>query len=135
MQSLCPKDTSGDTHLICFICIQYLSAKQLLCLVIFYAGQNPLQSGIMPRRWRHANIISAQLVVVTQRTPAPVYNAVAVSRDRAGLQTPWPSAAADSAMIDFSFMMVIINIVVDVNWPDISGEIHPVYFYIIYCFL
>ena len=30
----------------------------------------------------HADIISAQLVVV----PAPVYNVVAVSRDRAGLQ-------------------------------------------------
>ena len=28
----------------------------------------------------------AQVVVVTQRTPAPAYNAVAVSRDHAGLQ-------------------------------------------------
>ena len=28
----------------------------------------------------------AQVVVVTQRTPAPAYNTVAVSRDRAGLQ-------------------------------------------------
>ena len=28
----------------------------------------------------------AQVVVVTQRTPAPAYNAVAVSRDRAGFQ-------------------------------------------------
>ena len=28
----------------------------------------------------------AQVVVVTQRTPAPAYNAVAVCRDRAGLQ-------------------------------------------------
>ena len=28
----------------------------------------------------------AQVVVVTQRTPAPAYNAMAVSRDRAGLQ-------------------------------------------------
>ena len=28
----------------------------------------------------------AQVVVVTQRTPAPVYNTVAVSRDHAGLQ-------------------------------------------------
>ena len=47
----------------------------------------------------------AQVVVVTQRTPAPAYNAVAVSRDRAGLQCrgrfsrphwlaiPWPSLA------------------------------------------
>ena len=28
----------------------------------------------------------AQVVVVTQQTPAPAYNAVAVSRDHAGLQ-------------------------------------------------
>ena len=28
----------------------------------------------------------AQVVVVTQRTPAPAYNAMAVSRDHAGLQ-------------------------------------------------
>ena len=28
----------------------------------------------------------AQVVIVTQRTPAPAYNAVAVSRDHAGLQ-------------------------------------------------
>ena len=28
----------------------------------------------------------AQVVVVTQRTPAPAYNSVAVSRDHAGLQ-------------------------------------------------
>ena len=82
----------------------------------------------MPRRWRHADIISVQLVVVTQRTPAPVYNAVAVTRDRAGLQTPWPSAAADSAMIDFSFTTVIINSTVDNPWHDISGEPHPIYF-------
>ena len=45
------------------------------------------------------------------------------------------AAAADLAMIDFSFTMVIINPAVDINWPNISGEIHLVYFYIIYCFL
>ena len=45
----------------------------------------------------------AQVVVVTQRTPAPAYNAMSVSHDRAGLQrrgrlsrphqftTQWPS--------------------------------------------
>ena len=52
--------------------------------------------------------ILAQVVVVTQRTPAPAYNAVAVSRDHAGLQqegqharphrltTPRPSVYAAS---------------------------------------
>ena len=38
------------------------------------------------------------------------------------------AAATDSAMSDFSFTMVIINPAVDINWPNISGEIHPVYF-------
>ena len=42
---------------------------------------------------------------------------------------------ADSPMIYFRFTMVIINSVVDNYWPVVSGEIHPVYFYIIYCFL
>ena len=36
---------------------------------------------------------------------------------------------ADSAVTDFSFTGVIINSAVDNFWPDISGEIHPVYFY------
>ena len=45
------------------------------------------------------------------------------------------NATAGSPMIDFSFTMVIINSVVDNFWPDILGEIHPVYFYITYCFL
>ena len=43
--------------------------------------------------------------------------------------------AAHSLVIDFSFTMVIINSVVDNFWPDILGEIHPVYFYITYYFL
>mgnify|MGYP005837664821 CR=1 FL=1 len=44
------------------------------------------QGGVIPRRWRHAKRYLAQLVVLTQRIPAPAYNAVGVSRDRAGLQ-------------------------------------------------
>ena len=43
--------------------------------------------------------------------------------------------AADSAMVDFSFTMKIINSAVDNYWPNVSGEIHPIYFYITYCFL
>ena len=67
----------------------------------------------------------AQVVIVTQRTPAPVYNPLAVSRDRTSLQrrgrfsrphrfkTPrlknLSAPAADSVVIDFSFTMVIIH--------------------------
>ena len=67
----------------------------------------------------------AQVVVVIQRTTAPAYSVVAVSRDRTGLQrrnrfshphrfkTPWlknlSAPAADSAAIVFSFTTVIIN--------------------------
>ena len=40
--------------------------------------------------------------------------------------------AADSAVIDFSFTVMIINSAVDNFWPDISGEINPVNFYILY---
>ena len=43
--------------------------------------------------------------------------------------------AANSDVIDFSFTVVIVNSAVDNFWPNISGEIHPVYFYITYCFL
>ena len=51
----------------------------------------------------------AQVVIITQRTPAPAYNAVVVSRDSVGLQrrgrllrqrwltTPWPSLATTPA--------------------------------------
>ena len=42
---------------------------------------------------------------------------------------------ADSPIIYFHFTMVIINSAVDNYWPDVSGEIHPVYFYVMYCFL
>ena len=44
------------------------------------------------------------------------------------------SPTADSAVIDFSFTMVIINSAVDDFWFNISSEIHPVYFYITYYF-
>lgn len=54
------------------------------------------------------------------------------------LITPRPAhlsaPAADSGVIDFSDTVVIINFAVDNFWPDISGEIHSVYFYITYCF-
>jgi len=60
----------------------------------------------------------AQVVVVTQRTPAPAYN-----------------ATIGSPVINFSFTAVIINSAVDNYWPDVSGEIHPICFYITYCFL
>ena len=40
--------------------------------------------------------------------------------------------AADSAVIGFSFTVMIINSAVDNFWPDISGEINPVNFYILY---
>ena len=33
--------------------------------------------------------------------------------------------AAESAMIDLSFTMMIINSAVDNYWPDASGDIHP----------
>ena len=35
-------------------------------------------------------------------------------------------------MIGFSFTVMIINSAVDNFWPDISGEINPVNFYILY---
>ena len=55
----------------------------LVCNIV-YAGQLFMtKSDIIPRRWRHANIL---VVMVTQRTPALAYNTVAVSRDHAGLQ-------------------------------------------------
>ena len=73
------------------------------------------------------------------------------SRVRAGLQRggqlarphrftkPQPThlstSVADSLVIGFNFTIVIINSAADKFWLNISGEIHPVYFYIIYCFL
>ena len=51
------------------------------------------------------------------------------------LTTPRPAhlsaPTADSVMINFSFTVMIINSAVDNFWPNISGEIHPVYFYYI----
>ena len=38
------------------------------------------------------------------------------------------NAVANSAVIKFSFTMVIINSTVDNPWHDTSGEIHPIYF-------
>ena len=35
-------------------------------------------------------------------------------------------------VIDFSFTVVMVNPAVDINWPDISGEINPVNFSILY---
>ena len=52
------------------------------------------------------------------------------------LTTPRPAhlsaPVADSAVIDFSFTVMIINSAVDNFWLDISGEINPVNFYILY---
>ena len=44
-------------------------------------------------------------------------------------------SVADSLVIGFNLAAVIINSAVDNYWPDVSGEIHPICFYITYCFL
>ena len=44
---------------------------------------------------------------------------------------PAYNATADSVVINFNVTVVIINSAVDNFWLNISGEIYPVYFYII----
>ena len=85
----------------------------------------------------------AQVVVVTQRTPAPAYNAVAVSRDRAGLQrrsslsrpcrfttrrttclsAPIYNAAASSSVGAASDVAVVL--VVHLSWPGLHQHTGP----------
>ena len=95
---------------------------------------------------------STQVVVLTQRTPAPAYNVVTVSRDRTGLQrrgrlshphrfkmlrsTHLSAPTDDPPVIDFNFTVVIINSAVDNFWHDTSGDIHLKYIllaHIIFC--
>ena len=58
----------------------------MVCNVVYAGKLFITKSDIIPRGWRHANIFWHRWSSLTQRTPAPAYNAVAVSRDRAGLQ-------------------------------------------------
>ena len=85
----------------------------------------------------------AQVVVVTQRTPAPAYNAVAVSRDRTGLQrrgrlsrprrlttrrTTHPSAPVYNATADSSVCAasdVTIVFTVRLSRPDLHQHTRP----------
>ena len=52
------------------------------------------------------------------------------------LITSWPvhlsAFVTNSVVIDFSFTVMMINSAVNKFWPNISGAIHPVYFYILY---
>ena len=89
----------------------------------------------------------AQVVVVTRRTPASVYNAVVISHDRTGLQrrgrlsrphrfkmprpTDLSAPAADSTVIDSSFTMVIINSAVII--ADLTHQVKSIqYIFILY---
>ena len=85
----------------------------------------------------------AQVVVVTQRTPAPAYNAVTVSRDRAGLQcrgrlsrprrfttrrTTCPSAPVYNAATDSSVCAasdVAVVFTVRLSWPGLHQHTGP----------
>ena len=94
---------SGDIHLSLFYYHMLFLSKNkfifaLVCNIV-YAGQLFMtKSDIIPRRWRHANIFWHRWLSLLNGLPqrlttpwpsletAPAYNAVAVSRDRAGLQ-------------------------------------------------
>ena len=85
----------------------------------------------------------AQVVVITQQTPAPAYNVVAVSRDRAGLQrrnrlsrprqlttrrttclsAPVYNAAAGSSVCAASDVAVVL--VVHLSWPGLHQHTGP----------
>ena len=137
-------------YVFCQHILNHPSKTTLPCCILC-AGELSITKWYYAAEMEARQHLLAQVVVVTQRTPAPAYNVVAVSRGRIGLQrrgrlscphrfkTPRPTdlstPAANSDVIDFSFTMVIINSTVDNFWPDISGEVHPVYFYITYCFL
>ena len=63
----------------------HLSKTTLPCCILC-AGELSITKWYYAMEMEARQHLLAQVVVVTQRTPAPAYNAVTVSRDRAGLQ-------------------------------------------------
>ena len=102
-------------------------------ICINMSAESPVRAALQ----RHGRLARPPLPPV--HVSAPVYNAkdnLLVCTVVQTLRPIHPSARmADSPVIDFSFTVVIINSAVDIFWLNISGEIHPLYFHIMYCFL
>ena len=77
----------------------------------------------------------AQVVVLTQRTPAPAYNTVAVSRDHAGLQqrrTTCPSAPAyntTAGSSDYAASDFTVVFTVRLSRPGLHQHTGPYFFW------